>query len=167
MPMRGRTQSCSTFLICTEPSLSFSRTHSNGCRSASLSFALSSDAQQSADLLLEQWVPPCSFTTLSCAFSFASLIYTSSLTDACWQFFARSWAADKLVLNDSLTSMGARATSAREPLSLLICELVVFGNRRSNSADCVDAVPEGTLVSRDTRPISTKFSEKQQIVSLY
>jgi len=60
---------------------------------------------------------------------------------------ARSWAADKLLLSDQLSRLAARAQVLSTPLALMI-------------------FPEGTLVSKDTRPISKKYAEKIGVVSV-
>lgn len=67
-------------------------------------------------------------------------------------FLARSWASDKIGLSTHLARLGEHATAHRpqegktpDPLNLLI-------------------FPEGTLVSRLTRPTSKKFAEKMGIV---
>lgn len=60
-------------------------------------------------------------------------------------FLARSWASDRLELASHLTSLGAQAEREDNPL-------------------CFILYPEGTLVSKDTRPISKKFADKMGIV---
>ncbi|KDQ63833.1 hypothetical protein JAAARDRAFT_54021 [Jaapia argillacea MUCL 33604] len=59
-------------------------------------------------------------------------------------FLARSWASDRLHLASQLASLGRRAEQDDLPLSFVL-------------------YPEGTLVSRDTRPISKKFADKMGI----
>ena len=61
-------------------------------------------------------------------------------------FLARSWASDRLYLEKQLALLGQRAQDNDTPLTLIL-------------------YPEGTLVSRDTRPISKKFADKLGIVS--
>lgn len=61
-------------------------------------------------------------------------------------FLARSWASDRLLLSEKLSRLAARAQLLSTPIALMI-------------------FPEGTLVSKDTRPISKKFAEKTGIVS--
>ena len=61
-------------------------------------------------------------------------------------FLARSWAADRIYLVKQLALLGQRAQSHDTPLTLIL-------------------YPEGTLVSRDTRPISKKYADKLGIVS--
>lgn len=61
-------------------------------------------------------------------------------------FLARSWAEDRLVLTSELAQLGRKAEVEDNPIAFII-------------------YPEGTLVSRDTRPISTKYAEKLGIVS--
>lgn len=61
-------------------------------------------------------------------------------------FLARSWASDKLQLSIKLSKLGKRAEDNDKPFALIL-------------------FPEGTLVSKDTRPISRKFAEKLGIVS--
>jgi len=60
-------------------------------------------------------------------------------------FLARSWAADRVQLASQLGSLGKEA-------------------RKSNKPFCFLLYPEGTLVSRDTRPVSKKFADKMGIV---
>lgn len=60
-------------------------------------------------------------------------------------FLARSWAADRLQLAYHLSSLGRYAESQDKPLTLIL-------------------YPEGTLVSKDTRPISKKYADKIGIV---
>jgi 1-acyl-sn-glycerol-3-phosphate acyltransferase len=62
-------------------------------------------------------------------------------------FLARSWASDRLYLVKQLALLGRRAQERDTPLTFIL-------------------YPEGTLVSRDTRPISKKYAEKLGIVSL-
>ncbi|KAF8746213.1 hypothetical protein AX14_000016 [Amanita brunnescens Koide BX004] len=59
-------------------------------------------------------------------------------------FLARSWASDKHVLASRLNTLGEAA-------------------KRENSPLCFIIYPEGTLVSKDTRPISKKFADKTGI----
>jgi hypothetical protein len=61
-------------------------------------------------------------------------------------FLARSWASDRKQLSISLASLGREAESENTPLCFLV-------------------YPEGTLVSKDTRPTSKKFADKMGIVS--
>ena len=61
-------------------------------------------------------------------------------------FLARSWVSDKHVLASRLNTLGEAA-------------------KRENSPLCFIIYPEGTLVSKDTRPISKKFADKTGIVS--
>lgn len=60
-------------------------------------------------------------------------------------FLARSWASDKQQLATSLASLGKDAEREGKPL-------------------CFIVYPEGTLVSKDTRPKSKKFADKMGIV---
>lgn len=60
-------------------------------------------------------------------------------------FLARSWAADRVQLASQLASLGKEA-------------------RKENRPFCFLLYPEGTLVSRDTRPVSKKFADKMGIV---
>jgi lysocardiolipin and lysophospholipid acyltransferase len=62
-------------------------------------------------------------------------------------FLARSWASDRLQLASHLSSLAKEAEKKDKPFSLII-------------------YPEGTLVSKDTRPISKKFADKQGIPDL-
>ena len=61
-------------------------------------------------------------------------------------FLARSWASDKDVLASRLDTLGKAA-------------------KRENTPLCFIIYPEGTLVSKNTRPISKKFADKTGIVS--
>ena len=56
-------------------------------------------------------------------------------------FLERSWASDKGPLAKELARVGKRSEKADQPLALIV-------------------FPEGTLVSKDTRPISKKFADK-------
>ena len=60
-------------------------------------------------------------------------------------FLARSWASDRIELATHLSKLGQQAETEDKPLTLII-------------------YPEGTLVSKDTRPISKKFADKMGIV---
>jgi 1-acyl-sn-glycerol-3-phosphate acyltransferase len=60
-------------------------------------------------------------------------------------FLARSWASDRNQLASHLSALGQQAEREDKPLTLLL-------------------YPEGTLVSKDTRPISRKFAEKIGVV---
>lgn len=62
-------------------------------------------------------------------------------------FLARSWASDRHHLASSLASLGKEARKEDRPFCFLL-------------------YPEGTLISKDTRPISKKFADKMGIVSL-
>jgi lysocardiolipin and lysophospholipid acyltransferase len=62
-------------------------------------------------------------------------------------FLARSWASDRIYLVKQLALLGQRAQLHDTPLTFIL-------------------YPEGTLVSRDTRPISKKYADKLGIVSL-
>jgi len=61
-------------------------------------------------------------------------------------FLARSWASDRQQLATDLASLGREAETEGKPL-------------------CFMLYPEGTLVSKNTRPQSKKFAEKMGIVS--
>jgi len=63
-------------------------------------------------------------------------------------FLARSWASDRVQLASDLASLGKQAEEEDNPL-------------------CFVLYPEGTLVSKDTRPISKKFADKNGIVSAW
>ncbi|KAL1952116.1 hypothetical protein VTO73DRAFT_1265 [Trametes versicolor] len=56
-------------------------------------------------------------------------------------FLARSWASDRLQLTQSLSWLAQRAEKEDSPLTFIL-------------------YPEGTLVSKDTRPISKKYADK-------
>jgi 1-acyl-sn-glycerol-3-phosphate acyltransferase len=62
-------------------------------------------------------------------------------------FLARSWASDRHHLASSLASLGKEARKEDRPFCFLL-------------------YPEGTLVSKDTRPVSKKFADKMGIVCL-
>ncbi|PSR85826.1 hypothetical protein PHLCEN_2v5302 [Hermanssonia centrifuga] len=59
-------------------------------------------------------------------------------------FLARSWASDRLHLSASLSWLGQRAEKQDTPLTFIL-------------------YPEGTLVSKDTRPLSKKYADKMGI----
>jgi hypothetical protein len=61
-------------------------------------------------------------------------------------FLARSWASDRVQLASDLSALGRQAEQQDKPLTLIL-------------------YPEGTLVSKDTRPISKKYADKLGIVS--
>ena len=61
-------------------------------------------------------------------------------------FLARSWASDRQQLATDLASLGREAERDDKPL-------------------CFILYPEGTLVSKDTKPTSKKFADKMGIVS--
>lgn len=61
-------------------------------------------------------------------------------------FLARSWASDRQQLARDLASLGREAERESKPF-------------------CFILYPEGTLVSKDTRPKSKKYAEKMGIVS--
>lgn len=61
-------------------------------------------------------------------------------------FLARSWASDRIYLVKQLALLGQRTQSHDTPLTFIL-------------------YPEGTLVSRDTRPVSKKYADKLGIVS--
>lgn len=61
-------------------------------------------------------------------------------------FLARSWASDRIYLGKQLALLGQRAQLHDTPLTFIL-------------------YPEGTLVSRDTRPISKKYADKLGVVS--
>lgn len=56
-------------------------------------------------------------------------------------FLARSWASDRVALVQGLARVASQAKSTSTPLTFIL-------------------YPEGTLVSRDTRPISKKYADK-------
>lgn len=63
-------------------------------------------------------------------------------------FLARSWVHDKAYLHRKLGQIGKHAEKSDTPLALFI-------------------FPEGTLVSKDTRPLSKKYADKMGIVRLF
>jgi 1-acyl-sn-glycerol-3-phosphate acyltransferase len=63
-------------------------------------------------------------------------------------FLARSWESDRKRLSRELARLGQAARDQDLPLSFLF-------------------FPEGTVVSRDTRPRSKKFAEREGIVSTF
>ncbi|KAF9068013.1 acyltransferase-domain-containing protein [Rhodocollybia butyracea] len=62
-------------------------------------------------------------------------------------FLSRSWASDRLQLAVHLSALGKAAESQDSPLAFVL-------------------YPEGTLVSKDTRPISRKFADKMGIADM-
>ncbi|KAG1885690.1 acyltransferase-domain-containing protein [Suillus subluteus] len=56
-------------------------------------------------------------------------------------FLARSWASDKIQLSSKLAKLGRQAEQEDKPFTFIL-------------------FPEGTLVSKDTRPISRKYADK-------
>ncbi|KAF8649789.1 hypothetical protein AX16_005555 [Volvariella volvacea WC 439] len=62
-------------------------------------------------------------------------------------FLARSWAADRAHLAESLDALGKNAEQEDRPFCFLL-------------------YPEGTLVSQNTRPVSKKFADKMGISDL-
>lgn len=61
-------------------------------------------------------------------------------------FLARSWASDRIELASHLSALGQQAEREDKPLTLFL-------------------YPEGTLVSKDTRPVSKRYADKLGIVS--
>ncbi|KAF9454892.1 hypothetical protein P691DRAFT_799900 [Macrolepiota fuliginosa MF-IS2] len=59
-------------------------------------------------------------------------------------FLARSWASDRVQLASHLASLGKEAKKENRPFCFLL-------------------YPEGTLVSKDTRPVSRKYADKMGI----
>ncbi|KAF9036424.1 hypothetical protein BDZ89DRAFT_1011267 [Hymenopellis radicata] len=62
-------------------------------------------------------------------------------------FLARSWASDRVELDSSLSSLASAAEREDTPFAFIL-------------------YPEGTLVSKDTRPVSRKFADKMGISDL-
>lgn len=62
-------------------------------------------------------------------------------------FLARSWASDRVELATSLSKLASAAEREDNPFAFIL-------------------YPEGTLVSKDTRPISRKFADKMGIVRI-
>jgi 1-acyl-sn-glycerol-3-phosphate acyltransferase len=62
-------------------------------------------------------------------------------------FLARSWASDRVQLASDLSALGRQAEQQDKPLTLIL-------------------YPEGTLVSKDTRPISKRYADKLGIPDL-
>jgi 1-acyl-sn-glycerol-3-phosphate acyltransferase len=62
-------------------------------------------------------------------------------------FLARNWDSDKKRLSKHLAQLGERVENEDLPLSFLF-------------------FPEGTVYSKDTRPRSDKYADKEGIVSL-
>jgi 1-acyl-sn-glycerol-3-phosphate acyltransferase len=60
-------------------------------------------------------------------------------------FLARSWSSDKFQLARQLSKLGKKAQEEDKPFALIL-------------------FPEGTLVSKDTRPVSSKYAEKMGVV---
>lgn len=63
-------------------------------------------------------------------------------------FLARDWKEDKIPWGAHLTRIGEEVQKNDDPLSFFF-------------------YPEGTLVSKNTRPLSKKYADKQGIVSCY
>jgi len=63
-------------------------------------------------------------------------------------FLARSWASDRLQLSSKLAKLGRKAEKEDKPFTFIL-------------------FPEGTLVSKDTRPISRKYAAKLGVVRFY
>jgi 1-acyl-sn-glycerol-3-phosphate acyltransferase len=63
-------------------------------------------------------------------------------------FLARSWESDRKSLTRSLARLGQRAEDEDLPFSFLF-------------------FPEGTVVSKDTRPRSKKYADKEGIVRIF
>jgi len=63
-------------------------------------------------------------------------------------FLARSWVKDRAPLGEHIVDAAERAKAANSKLSLII-------------------FPEGTLVTKETRPVSRKYAEKCGIVSAF
>ena len=78
------------------------------------------------------------------------------------QFLARAWESDRKVLDKQLARLGADAHEKSDPLTLLICELASIPTCRRTDGSA--SVPEGTLVSKDTRPLSKKYADKTGLV---
>ena len=98
-----------------------------------------------------KWVPVigwvCAHTPLTCpALTVSPLHDLQGMQFFNFIFLARSWASDRLYLEKQLALLGQRAQDDDTPLTFIL-------------------YPEGTLVSRDTRPISKKFADKLGIVS--
>jgi len=62
-------------------------------------------------------------------------------------FLARSWAADQAQLDKKLSKLGKKAEQEDDSFAFIL-------------------FPEGTLVSRDTRPISRRYAEKLGVVRI-
>ena len=94
------------------------------------------DARPRLGALLAQSIPPRSalITTYVQGMQFYNFI-----------FLARSWASDRLHLSKSLSWLARRAEKEDSPLTFIL-------------------YPEGTLVSKDTRPVSKKYADKLGIV---
>lgn len=63
-------------------------------------------------------------------------------------FLARSWASDRLQLSSKLAKLGRKAEEEDKPFTFIL-------------------FPEGTLVSKNTRPLSRKYADKLGVVCLY
>lgn len=63
-------------------------------------------------------------------------------------FLARSWASDQAQLDKKLPKLGQKAEQEDDPFAFVL-------------------FPEGTLVSRETRPISRRYAEKIGVVRIY
>jgi len=62
-------------------------------------------------------------------------------------FLARSWVSDRVELSSHLSALGKAAQQEDDPMVFIL-------------------YPEGTLVSKDTRPISQKFADKMGIPNM-
>ncbi len=60
-------------------------------------------------------------------------------------FLARDWTTDRVPLGKQLARLGEQTQQEGDPLALIL-------------------YPEGTLVSKDTRPLSKKYADKMGIV---
>ena len=93
-----------------------------------------------------KWIPVAGWACI-----FALVLYTANkmrhqgMQVFKFIFLARSWASDRIRLASRLSALGQQAEREDKPLTLFI-------------------YPEGTLVSKDTRPISRKFADKIGIV---
>jgi len=63
-------------------------------------------------------------------------------------FLARSWASDRLQLSSKLAKLGRKAEQEDKPFTFIL-------------------FPEGTLVSKNTRPISRKYADKLGVVRFH
>jgi 1-acyl-sn-glycerol-3-phosphate acyltransferase len=93
-----------------------------------------------------KWVPVLGWVWQLLAFGLMKLTRCQGMQFFRFIFLARSWESDRATMARRLAKLGQRVQGEDLPLSFVF-------------------FPEGTLVSKDTRPISKKFADKTGIVS--